>query len=79
MGSLVKLWTSIDEVKSSGKLVEISLEELATAAVEQTIVLMGRASQRIIYQQKHNALTSLLHDPRKSVLIIKEQSAVFVQ
>ena len=73
MGPLSKLWVVMDEVKCSGKSGRMSLEDLSTA-IEQTVVLVGQCSQSITYQQRHNVLTSLLQDPRKSTSILREES-----
>ena len=62
MGPLSKLWVGVDEAKCSGKSGRMSLEDLSTA-IEQTVVLVGQASQSITYQRRHNVLTSLLRDP----------------
>ena len=57
MGPLSKLWVRVDEVKCSGKSGLMSLEDLLTAT-EQTVDLVGQASQSITYQHRHNVLTS---------------------
>ena len=73
MGPLAKLHVCVDEVKSSGKLRQMSLEKLLTAA-EQTVVLVGQT----LYG-RHNVLTSLLRDLTKSTSAIKEHLEALVQ
>ena len=73
IGPLSKLWFGVDKIKCSGKSGRMSLEDLSTA-IEQTVVLVGQCSQSITYQQRHNVLTSLLQDPRKSTSILREES-----
>ena len=78
MGPLSKLWVGMDEVKCSGKSGRMSLEDLTTA-IEQTVVLVGQASQSITYQRRYIVLTSFLGDPRKSTSILKEESDSLVE
>ena len=78
MEPLSKLWVGVDEVKRSGKSGRMSLEDLSTA-IEQTVVLVGQASQFITYQRRHNELISFLRDPQKSSSILKEVSDSLVE
>ena len=48
MEPLSKLWVGVDEVKSSGNLDQMSLQNLPTA-IDQTVLLVGQASQSITY------------------------------
>ena len=51
MGPLSNLWVEVDGVKCSGKSGRMSLDELSTA-IEQTVILVGQASQSITYQRR---------------------------
>ena len=50
MGPLSKLWFGVDKVNCSGKSGRMSLEDLSTS-IEKTVVLVGQASQSMIYQR----------------------------
>ena len=71
IGPLSKLWM-VDEVKCSRKSGRMSLEYSSTA-IKQTGVLVGQTSQSITYERRHNVLTSLLRDARKSTSILKKE------
>ena len=69
MGPLSKLWFGVDKVNCSGKSGRMSLEDLSTS-IEKTVVLVGQASQSMIYQRTDLTPTRSL----KIDTILKEES-----
>ena len=57
-----------DQVKWSGKSGRMSLEDLSTT-IEKIELFICQLSQSITYQHRHNVLTFLLWDPRKSFIL----------
>ena len=75
MGPLSWLWKGLEDVSNeSSATVEVPVDTFATL-IEQTTLLLGKASLSISYTRRLNILKTLLKDPRKAKTLLKETTA----
>ena len=65
MGPLSWLWKGLEDIQNeSSKAAEVPVDTFSTM-IEQTTLLLGKASLSISYARRLNILKTLLKDPKK--------------
>ena len=76
MGPLSRLWKGLEDVRNeSSEAVEVP-EDTFPTLIEQTIPLLGQASLSISHARRLNTLKTLLKDPRKAKILLKEKTVL---
>ena len=74
MGPLSKIWTAVESVRlSQDDSVEVDLKEIQEF-VEQTVLLLGQASNSISYYRIFYMLLALTNSPQQSSKMLREDS-----
>ena len=74
MGPLSKIWTAVESARLSQEdSVEVDLKEIQEF-VEQTVLLVGQASNSISYYRRFYLLLALTISPQQSKQMLKEDS-----
>ena len=74
MGPLSKIWTAVESVRlSQDDSVEVDLKEIQEF-VEQTVLLLGQASNSISYYRSFYMLLALTNSPQQSSKMLREDS-----
>ena len=77
MGPLSKIWTAVESVRLfQDDLVEVDLKEIQEF-VEQTVLLLGQASNCISYYRIFYMLVALTNSPQQSSKMLREDSQLF--
>ena len=75
MSPLSKIWTAVESVRlSQDDSVEVDLKEIQEF-VEQTVLLLGQASNSISYYRIFYMLLALTNSPQQSSKMLREDSA----
>ena len=76
MGPLSRLWTMVEEAgRSKEDQVPISLD-LIKEHIEQTILLLGQASNSISYQRRYSILLGIVGSPPKIKEMLREEAVL---
>ena len=76
MGPLSWLWKGLEDVQNeSSETVEVPVDTFSTL-IEQTTLLLGKASLPISYAHRLNILKTLLKDPRKAKTLLRKKTAL---
>ena len=80
MGPLSKVWTIVEKASIfSFEQVEVSLPEILTN-LDQTVMLLGQAFNKISYLRRFGALKQITGDPRNTKQLLKEKKkGIFVK
>ena len=74
MGPLSKIWTAVESARlSQENSVEVDLKEIQEF-VEQTVLLLGQASNSISYYRRFYMLLALTNSPQQSKQMLREDS-----
>ena len=74
LGPLSRLWDGLKDIKNaSDDTVPVSVED-HIELIEQTVLLLGQASNSILYSQRLQILKTLIKDPKKAKNILKEKA-----
>ena len=74
MGPLSKIWTAVESARLSQEdSVEVDLKEIKEF-VEQTVLLLGQASNSISYYRRFYMLLALTNSPQQSKQMLREDS-----
>ena len=77
MGPLSKIWAAVESVRlSQDDLVEVDLKEIQEF-VEQTVLLLGQASNCISYYRIFYMLLALTNSPQQNSKMLREDSQLF--
>ena len=76
MGPLSKVWTIVEKASIfSFEQVEVSLPEILTN-LDQTVMLLGQAFNKISYLRRFGALKQITGDPRNTKQLLKEKQKI---
>ena len=74
LGPLSRLWKGLEDIKNApGDTVPMSVED-HIKLIEQTVLLLGQASNSILYSRRFQILKTLIKDPKKAKNISKEKA-----
>ena len=74
LGSLSRLWKGLEDMKNvPDDTVPVPVEDLIKL-IEQTALLLGQASNSILYSRRLQILKTLIKDPKKAKNILKEKA-----
>ena len=80
-GPLARLWSQIEDARVAGRKGEeiyVPLEDYSKL-VEQTILVLGQASNSISYTRRMDVLKQVVKDPRKAKNLLKEKKDLLNQ
>ena len=78
MGPLSKVWTIVEKASIfSFEQVEVSLPEIVTN-LDQTVMLLGQAFNKISYLRRFGALKQITGDPRNTKQLLKEKKKEYL-
>ena len=74
LGPLSRLWKGLEDIKNApDNTVSVPVED-HIKLIEQTVLLLGQASNSILYSQCLQILKTLIKDPKKAKNILKEKA-----
>ena len=74
LGPLSRLWKGLEDIKNApDDTVPVPVED-HIKLIEQTVLLLGQASNSILYSRRLQILKTLIKDPKKAKNILKEKA-----
>ena len=74
LGPLSRLWKGLEDIKNApDDTVPVPVED-HIKLIEQTVLLLGQASNSILYSRRFQILKTLIKDPKKAKNISKEKA-----
>ena len=74
LGPLSRLWKGLEDIKNApDDTVPVPVED-HIKLIEQTVLLLGQASNSILYSQCFQMLKTLIKDPKKAKIILNEKA-----